>query len=752
MTLRWQWPLVWLAASCAALAGCDDPVGGGSGSASSSASGAQQDADAGLPPAARVLRAELARRPGQLLAEDGSSRDPQVRRAVARALARIGGQEAHAGLLRALADEDGQVVAWAAYGLGHWCAGHREPTVRALVAASARHGPWAGVQAADAGSRPSVDPWEAIARAIGRCGAPRSEATLVSWLRQPTDYAIAAIFALGDLATHKRRLREETFVALLKLAAGDAARPPVPEALYPIGRVAHLPPSVTERTLEVARARLEQPGAARFYAVSALSHAGEEAADTLAEVVRGAEDYSAAERAQAARGLRQLGGRGQKALQKLLGELLPPKGPVQATTMIGDDFGVLLTVLSSLDAVGGAAGELRQLASWSVPSELPRAIRLRVSLLRCGAAQLLAERDFASKLLVECDVTEPASKDDAGQPQPGPLARRAIVAAIGMPGAKIRGARLTAWRRHAKGDDLQAREAAIALIGDHGEIKGAAKVLAEALSSKHPGVVAAAAQVIAKVPIRASGAPGKKRKKGDKSLGAKPHPDVVAALLGRLDGKGPTADVETLAAVIDAAGGLLIDEARAPLQTLCSSPQPTVRTRAQRALTTILGGNEKVECRPPADGRDLPAELDELVTTVTALKLESDAGELELRLDPALAPVAVSRIVELARAGFFRGMEVHRVVPGFVAQFGSPTADGFGAGKRPPLPCETSPARFGPLVVGMALAGRDTGGTQIFVTHASHPHLDGQYAWLGTAAGPWSTLAAGDVIRKVTVE
>jgi len=91
------------------------------------------------------------------------------------------------------------------------------------------------------------------------------------------------------------------------------------------------------------------------------------------------------------------------------------------------------------------------------------------------------------------------------------------------------------------------------------------------------------------------------------------------------------------------------------------------------------------------------------------------------------------------------------VVPGFVTQFGSPTADGFGPVDRSALPCETSPLPFSPMTVGVALAGRDTGSTQLFVTLATLPRLDGQYAWLGTASGPWGALVAGDVIRKATL-
>ena len=54
--------------------------------------------------------------------------------------------------------------------------------------------------------------------------------------------------------------------------------------------------------------------------------------------------------------------------------------------------------------------------------------------------------------------------------------------------------------------------------------------------------------------------------------------------------------------------------------------------------------------------------------------------------------------------------------------------------------------------VGMALSGRDTGSSQLFVTQASYPHLDGRYAWIGTASGPWGALVEGDVVHEVRVK
>jgi peptidyl-prolyl cis-trans isomerase B (cyclophilin B) len=111
----------------------------------------------------------------------------------------------------------------------------------------------------------------------------------------------------------------------------------------------------------------------------------------------------------------------------------------------------------------------------------------------------------------------------------------------------------------------------------------------------------------------------------------------------------------------------------------------------------------------------------------------------------ALAPLTVARLTALARSDFYKGIVVHRVVPSFVVQFGDPHGDGFG-GSGTLLPCETSPVPFAPMTVGMALAGRDTGSSQLFVTLARAPHLDGEYTVWGHASGPWDALREGDVI------
>jgi cyclophilin family peptidyl-prolyl cis-trans isomerase len=114
-------------------------------------------------------------------------------------------------------------------------------------------------------------------------------------------------------------------------------------------------------------------------------------------------------------------------------------------------------------------------------------------------------------------------------------------------------------------------------------------------------------------------------------------------------------------------------------------------------------------------------------------------------LEPELSPITATRLAALVRAGFFKGVVVHRVAPGFVVQLGDPDGDGYG-GSGTSLRCETAPVPFHPLDVGMALAGRDTGSSQFFVTLSRTPHLDGEYTRTGRAEGNWGAVAQGDVI------
>jgi cyclophilin family peptidyl-prolyl cis-trans isomerase len=740
-----------------ALGGCGSPSGPVPGAASASASSAAVAAPA-RDRLASIESAELRRAAAEITTDDLQSRDVLVRRAAARALARIGGEPSRAGLGRALGDEDDEVLTWAAYGLGFSCKGHEKETVAALVArALGRPSAPAGADVVVAPT--SLDADAAIRRAIGRCGAEESEPTLVAWLAAPRSRAVAAALALGDLANARQKLREETLAALLNLAAGSASAPPIPEALFAVSRLENVPLTVVDRIREVATARLTDPSEARIFAVRALGRAGDAAAPTLARVLSTPASFSAPERADAARQLKRLGKAGQRALDDALPALVPSADPVALTGLVGEDFGVLLTVIDSLDGPGSAKKALAELAALPAPPAPPEPVARRVAWLRCSAARVLASANYRDKALLGCEAgLEPPGSPPAidGFPMTS-IAGRAVVAAIG--GAEITGPRLAAYRAYALHGDRRAREAALDLLEKHDEIDGAAAILVEALGAKETGIVEGAADILAKRPQRAGDAVTRKSKKEkrkkDREQGPAevvdalaPAPAIVKALLDALARPAVDLDPELSDSLIDAVGALAIKESKARLEVLCRSNYPTTREHSAKALA-LLGDKRACPAHPAATA---PHELDAPVTARTTITFDADPGALTITLDPALAPAIITRVVDLVKSGYYDGMIVHRVEPWYVTQFGAPFGDGSGGpdGKAS-IPCETSPLPFAPLSVGIALSGRDTGSSQLFVMHTRAPHLDGNYAIVGTATGPWGAFVDGDRIRHAKV-
>lgn len=106
------------------------------------------------------------------------------------------------------------------------------------------------------------------------------------------------------------------------------------------------------------------------------------------------------------------------------------------------------------------------------------------------------------------------------------------------------------------------------------------------------------------------------------------------------------------------------------------------------------------------------------------------AGAFDIEMLAADAPITVDNFMTLAGRGYFNGNRWHRVVPNFVLQDGDPTGTGSG-GPGYAIRDEINPVRYLRGIVGMALSGPDTGGSQFFVTHSPQPHLDGGYTVFG---------------------
>jgi len=132
----------------------------------------------------------------------------------------------------------------------------------------------------------------------------------------------------------------------------------------------------------------------------------------------------------------------------------------------------------------------------------------------------------------------------------------------------------------------------------------------------------------------------------------------------------------------------------------------------------------------------------------------TERGGFTIELLPEDAPLTVDNFIKLAKSGYFNGLEVHRVVPNFVMQDGDPRGDGNG-GPGWSIRCEINMVPYERGAVGMALSGKDTGGSQWFVTHSPQPHLDGGYTVFGrvneTDMKVVDNIVRGDKIISVKI-
>ncbi len=234
-------------------------------------------------------------------------------------------------------------------------------------------------------------------------------------------------------------------------------------------------------------------------------------------------------------------------------------------------------------------------------------------------------------------------------------------------------------------------------------------------------------------------------------LGKRPAAHINEQLMGAFERFPGPEQVERRQAIVAALkeSGAITKEQRA---AFLSDSEAHVRMEAYEGFS---GDQLEPGVPGPPQQRESADDVSRLfdVSVFDSASIETSRGTIQVALLPELAPAAVANFASLARQGLYDEVLFHRVVPDFVVQAGDPGGTGWG-GPGYTIRDEFSPLPFGRGTLGMARAGKDTAGSQWFITHSSQPHLDGHYTIFGQVIDGWDVLDSieqGDRVQTVSI-
>jgi cyclophilin family peptidyl-prolyl cis-trans isomerase/HEAT repeat protein len=263
---------------------------------------------------------------------------------------------------------------------------------------------------------------------------------------------------------------------------------------------------------------------------------------------------------------------------------------------------------------------------------------------------------------------------------------------------------------------------------------GLAKILVDHLAKEDVGIRAAAAANLGEL---------------------KPEGGVDALVAAYKRGEADLV-IDTRAAAIESLAKYGAAAAVPILRMALGDKDWAVRVKAAELLKTLDSSIETAQAIRPAPTASAISYESPLLTAPAVsphVFIETEKGAIEVELDVLDAPLTASNFIRLARKGYFDGLSFHRVVPNFVIQGGDPRGDGDG-GPGYTIRDELNQEPYLRGTVGMALAWRDTGGSQFFITHSPQPHLDARYTVFGRVVSGMDVVDAinqWDVIQRIRV-
>jgi len=215
-------------------------------------------------------------------------------------------------------------------------------------------------------------------------------------------------------------------------------------------------------------------------------------------------------------------------------------------------------------------------------------------------------------------------------------------------------------------------------------------------------------------------------------------------------------DVDFLRETVDVLAKLNADSTFSLLKKMTKDENYIVRRQAADRLFELTG--DRVEIAPVQTGKSLIDYENLLAANKDSRGVRADIittrGTIRLQLFPEEACLTVHNFVTLAQKGYYDGVNFHRVAQNFVIQAGCPLGNGWG-GPGYTIRCEINHRHCERGAVGMALSGKDTGGSQFFITHSPQYHLDGGYTIFGEVVEGMDTvdqIVQYDIIETIKIK
>ncbi|MFA6540711.1 MAG: peptidylprolyl isomerase [Bacteroidota bacterium] len=239
----------------------------------------------------------------------------------------------------------------------------------------------------------------------------------------------------------------------------------------------------------------------------------------------------------------------------------------------------------------------------------------------------------------------------------------------------------------------------------------------------------------------------------DSAFGLTLRGEYLQRLVSAYNGMHAVSDLEPMVELLNVFTELHDSVSLPAIERGLKEPDDVLRNAAEKAYSAVTGTNAPVrvkgnlhEYKPFYSADDIKK-----LSLYSGAEVFTSKGKIRIRFEKEAAPFTALNFILLAQKNFYDGLTFHRVVGNFVIQGGDPIGNGSG-GPQYTIRTEVHPeALYTEGAVGMASAGKDTEGSQWFITHCPTPHLDYRYTIFGYTRDMdiVDRIMAGDTITTV---